>query len=79
MKLQHTTPMEAFFTMFIFCFSFIMMIAANPTYDYSFLFDYKVRCHSSVVLSHHETPNPPVAFAEGVTQASLPRSSLGAL
>lgn len=42
MMLQYTTPMEAFFALYIFAFSFIMMVGANPQYDYSFLQDYKV-------------------------------------
>eukprot|EP00037_Helgoeca_nana_P008701 m.77229 g.77229 ORF g.77229 m.77229 type:complete len:242 (+) comp19097_c0_seq1:3152-3877(+) len=42
MMLQHTTPMEAFFAVYVFIFSLIAMLGANPTYNYDFFFDYKL-------------------------------------
>eukprot|EP00038_Savillea_parva_P029301 m.70212 g.70212 ORF g.70212 m.70212 type:complete len:241 (+) comp8630_c0_seq2:298-1020(+) len=42
MMLQYTTPMEAFFAMYIFIFSLVMMVGASPAYNYDFFWDYKV-------------------------------------
>lgn len=50
MMLQHTTPMEAFFAVYVFIFSLIAMLGANPTYNYDFFFDYKVNPSSQSVF-----------------------------
>jgi len=40
--LKYTTPMEAFFAVYIFVFSLVMVIGASPSYNYDFFYDYKL-------------------------------------